>query len=84
MKKLMCLCFAIFWIFISLILFLNYSIESFDNIFIDKTHITIRKDSNITNTEFISSIEKIMKSINEDIMYQTVSFDTSSKNYLLI
>ncbi len=83
MKKLMCLCFAIFWIFISLILFLNYSIESFDNIFIDKTHITIRKDSNITNTEFISSIEKIMKSINEDIMYQTVSFDTSSKNYLL-
>lgn len=81
MKKLMYLCFGIFWFFISLLLFFNFSLDSFQSIYEQKTPITIEKKENTTNKEFLESLNSIFEELDEDIMYQTLEVKDNTQVY---
>ena len=69
MRKLMILCFIIFFSVLSILSFINYSQGIFEKIELDKKRITIDKPENVTNEVFLSEVDKALESINSDIMY---------------
>jgi hypothetical protein len=69
MRKLMILCFIIFFSVLSILSFMNYSMSVFEKIEMDKKRITIDKPENVTNEAFLAEIDKALESINADIMY---------------
>ncbi|MDD5622130.1 MAG: hypothetical protein PHQ09_03070, partial [Actinomycetota bacterium] len=81
MRKLMILCFVIFFSILSMLSLMNYSSGVFEKIEMDKKRITIDKPENITNEVFLSEVDKALESINSDIMYCYVDISGEKPSY---
>lgn len=81
MRKLMILCFIIFFSVLSILSFINYSLGTFEKIEMDKKKITIDKPENVTNEVFLSEVDKALESINADIMYCYVDLSGKKQSY---
>ena len=81
MRKLMILCFVIFFSILSILSFINYSLGTFEKIEMDKKRITIDKPENVTNEVFLSEVDKALESINADIMYCYVDMSGKKPSY---
>lgn len=81
MKKTFYLIFAFCAVFLSVIIFLNYSDGIYNAVFEDKTCVVIEKHESQTSDQFISDITSISNSTGVDILYATIE-DASSKRPL--
>lgn len=84
MKKIMCICFSVFFVFLAAVTFVNYSYECADKPFEGMAQISVKQvGTELTNQEYVSAIENKMKEINKDIMYKTNDFSSDKTSYLI-
>lgn len=72
MKKLITLCFSILFSMLSILAFLNFSFESEEKVEIGMQTISIEKPANVTNQEYIHTLNTVLENINCDIMFKFV------------
>lgn|GEM_PF-3760240 len=66
------------FIYVNIIAFLNYSYSVEEKLFDNKTAVTITKDSNVTNKQFVEQLEKIVNNNKSDIMFCTFDVNDST------
>ncbi|MEA2015747.1 MAG: hypothetical protein U9O59_03395 [Actinomycetota bacterium] len=81
MRKLMILCFIIFFSVLSMLSLMNYSSSVFEKIEMDKKRITIDKPENVTNEAFLAEVDKALEPINADIMYRYADLSEKKPSY---
>lgn len=72
MKKLITLCFSILFSMLSILAFLNFSFESEEKVEMGMQTISIEKPANVTNQEYIHTLNTVLENINCDIMFKFV------------
>lgn len=83
MKRILRICFLVLFIYINIISFLSYSYSMEERLFNGKTAVTIKKDSLITNKQFVEELEKIVNDNNSDIMFQVVDVNSEKEPFLV-
>lgn len=79
MKKTFYLIYTFCAVFLSVIIFLNYSDGTYNAVFEDKTCVVIEKQENQTNEQFISNLECLSKSVGAELLYTTIEGASSQK-----
>lgn len=72
MKKLIIICFGILFLMLSILAFLNFSFEAEEKIEKDMKTILIEKPENITNQEYIATLNALLENIDCDMMFKLV------------
>lgn len=83
MKKVLRICLVVLFIYVNIITFLNYSYSVEEKLFDNKTTVTITKDSNVTNKQFVEQLEKIVNNNKSDIMFCTFDVNDSTEAKLV-
>ena len=81
MKKLMQFCFAILLIVLSVLSCLNFSIVAQEQIELDKTTIQIMKPDDLSNADFLTSVDEALATVNADIMFRYVRENGGKTEY---
>ena len=81
MKKLMRFCFAVLLIVLSVLSCLNFSITAQEQIELDKTTIQIMKPDDLSNADFLTSIDEALATVNADIMFRYVRENGGKTEY---
>lgn len=72
MKKLMILCFIILFSVLSALSCFNFAFDTIDQIESDKVTMVIEKPEDMSNTDFLTQIDRALAAVNADIMYRHV------------
>lgn len=81
MKKLMTMSFVILFTVLTVLSYINFAYDSLEQIENDKQTIVIEKPNNITNDEFLTSIDSALGAIDQDIMYRYVDVTGDKPQY---
>jgi hypothetical protein len=76
------ICFAILFAALAVLSCINYSYDGVEKIEADKQSINIKKPPNITNDEFLRSIDAALADIGADIMYRYVDVSGEKMQYI--
>ncbi len=82
MKKIMLLCFSIFFSIMSILSVLNYAFEAEEQIELDKQTILIERPETMQNDEYLTAISEVMEQIHCDIMYKYTNVTGKKTEYL--
>lgn len=81
MKKLMILCFTIFFGVLSALSCFNFAFEALDQIEEDKGTIVIDKPANVTNEDFLTRIDAVLEAENADMMFRYIEMQGAKSHY---
>lgn len=81
MKKLLILCFTIFFSILSALSCFNFAFEALDQIEEDKVTVVIDKPINVTNEDFLAQIDTVLEAENVDIMFRHIDIQGAKSHY---